>query len=66
VKRYYAKCLHTNYYGEKDDAITLSVDAKTKKEAEDKIYEKYNIDSIIEFTNVKSIHRYNFEGKRIG
>jgi hypothetical protein len=65
MKRYYIKCRHTSYSGE-SDVITLSLDAKSKKEATSKLHEKYNIDSIIKFTNVKPIHRYNYEGKRIG
>jgi hypothetical protein len=65
MNRYYAKCSYVNCYGE-DDVIPLIVDAKSKKEAKIKIHEKYHIGSIVEFTNVKPIHRYDFNGKRIG
>lgn len=66
MNRYYVKCRHTNYYGVKNDTIPLIVDAKTKKAATAKIYDIYNIDKIVEFTNSKPIHKYDFHGKRIG
>lgn len=62
MNRYYANCRHTNYYGEENEIISVIVDAMSIKKAEDKIYKRYKIDEIVEFTNIKPIYKYTFEG----
>lgn len=59
--RYYAKCEHINNENE-IEMITVIVDSKSIEKAVYKINKRYNIDEIVEFTNIKPIYKYTFEG----